>query len=71
LFSFFDKSSSSWLAKPANQWPYGGYSIMDHVVRTLNVENNVAERSIKLLHNFSGKITTDDVTQIAKTYCKA
>jgi len=38
----------------------GGYRIMDHVVCTLNVVNDVAKRSIKLLQDFSGKITKDD-----------
>jgi len=33
---------------------------MDHVVRMLNVVNDVADCSIKLLQDFSGKITEDD-----------
>jgi len=34
---------------------------MDHVVRTINVVNDVAERSTKLLQDFSGKMTKDDI----------
>ena len=33
---------------------------MHHVIRTLNVVNDVAERSIKLIQDYRGKITNDD-----------
>ena len=33
---------------------------MHHVVRTRNVVNDVAERSIKLIQDYCGKITKDD-----------
>ena len=33
---------------------------MHHVVKTLNVVNDVAERSIKFIQDFSGKITKGD-----------
>ena len=33
---------------------------MHHVVKTLNVVNDVAERSIKLIHDYCGRITKDD-----------
>ena len=36
------------------------YNAMHHVVNTLNVVNDVAEWSIKLIQDYCGRITKDD-----------
>ena len=36
---------------------------MKHVVKTLNVVNDVVERLIKLIQDYCGRITKDDAEQ--------
>ena len=55
------KKWNSLLAKPIDQWPDDeGYNTTHRVVKTLKVVNDVAERSIKLIQIYCGRITQDD-----------
>ena len=61
LFSFFDKSCSSWLATSVELWPNDeGYKTIKLVVQSLNVVNDAAERCNKLTQDFLAILSKND-----------
>ena len=51
----------SWLSRPASEWSSDtNFGIMAKFVRQLQVVNDPAERSVKLIDDFARKITMDE-----------
>lgn len=59
MFSAFD--STDWLSKPVKSWPTdeGYIEMLDHILH-LKIVNDIAERGVKLVDDYSGSITTDE-----------
>ena len=59
MFSAFE--STDWLLKPVRAWESdSGYTDMHKRIRNLKIVNDIAERGVKLVSDYSGSITTDE-----------